>query len=181
MKAYLKNTKSYLFPFFGAMWIGVLAVILMIIPFDMISDSGLLGKRICEGILLTVFPAVFMFFVMKRKGYKEAQFNAIEIIICMSIVFLIQQLLCYVIGYAIYLAGGAVHFAEAIFLNGSQAMYEDVSTFPLLAHTTIGVPLWSYHLLMAAVDFLILLPTVIAGKSIGVNKRLKERKELNLQ
>lgn len=181
MKVYLKNTKSYLFPFFGAMWIGVLAVILMIIPFDMISDSGLVGKRICEGVLLTVFPAVFMFFAMKRKGYKEAQFNVIEIIICMSIVFLIQQLLCYVIGYAIYLAGGAVHFAEAIFLKSAQAMYEDVATFPLLAHTTIGVPLWSYHLLMLAVDFLILLPTVIAGKRIGVNKRLKERKELNLQ
>ena len=181
MKSYISKATSYLFPFFGSMWIGVLAVILLKIPFDLISDSGFLGGRIFQVIMLTLFPAVFLFFSMKKKGYKTAESNVNETVICMCIVFLIQQLLCYVIGYAIYLAGGAVHLAEAIFLNNAQAMYEDVSTFPLLAHTVIGVPLWAYHLLMAVIDILIFLPIIIAGKSVGVKKRMKERIALNLQ
>ncbi len=180
MKSYLSKIGSYFISFFGAMWVGVLAVIILKIPFDMITDSSLLGGRIFQGILLTIFPATFLLFTMKKKGYKDAELNLRETVICMSAVFLIQQLFSCIIGYAIYMAGGAIHIAEAIFLKDAQAMYENSSTFPLLASTVIGVPFWAYHLLMLAINIFILFPTVVAGKKIGVKKRLKERAELNL-
>lgn len=181
MKKIFSEIGSYLISFFAAMWIGVLAVIILKIPFDMMTDSDILSGRLFQGLLLTFSPAVFLFFAMKKKGYKAAEPNIRETAVCMGVVFLIQQLFSYVIGYAIYISGGAINLAQAIFLKGSAVVYENDTVFPLLASTAQDVPLWSYHLLMLATDIFIIFPAVAAGKNAGVKKRLKERAELNLE
>lgn len=180
MKTYYSKIGSYLLSFFASLWVGVLAVIILTIPFDMIIDAGNLGNRLFQGLSLTIFPALFLFVSMKKKGYKSAELNLRETVVCMCIVFIMQQILSFVIGYAIYLSGGAVDISQAIFLKDSAAMYENETVFPLLASTAKDVPLWSYHILMLGIDALVMLPAVITGKNTGVKKRLSERNELNL-
>lgn len=180
MKTYCSKISSYLLCFFASLWVGVIAVIILTIPFNMIIDSGVLSGRLFEGVSLTIFPAVFLFFSMKKKGYKSAELNLRETVFCMCIVFVVQQILSFVIGYAIYLSGGAIHLSQAIFLNDSVAMYENESVFPLLASTAKDVPLWSYHIIMLVINAFAMMPAVIAGKNAGVKKRMNERKELDL-
>lgn len=180
MKVYYSKFGTYLLYYIAAIWVGMIAVMLSVIPLRLISSTSLLTERLFESIAQFISSAIFLFVMMKKLGYKNGKSDFKKTIICTGTVFILQQIITFGIthifntdAYLPHFTGGASTLAKAVFLGDAEAMKLDV--------VVQGVPVWSYHLFMLLLCTLIYIPAMIYGERCGAKKRTSERKDLGLE
>lgn len=180
MKIYLSKLGTYLLHYIAAIWAGMLVVIILKIPFDLISPGNLLHERIFAVISQLIGSSIYLFISFKKLGYKNSGINLKETVICTSVIFVFQQIITAFITSAIHtnaylshFTGGASTLAQAVFLGSNEANIID--------GIVQNIPTWSYHVFMLLICFIIYIPIMLLGEHIGAKNRLRDRNELGIQ
>ena len=161
-KEYLRGGCAYFASLFASLWLGVLVSIF---------TAGGLHYRKFEAwrfilviCLMTLAVGGGMFLAAWRKGYKEAEFHPKKIAISFGVACLFQLLYVAVLSFSLYTTGPALYagmFIYSILYEVPSTGFPDVYTF---------MTMWFFSL--------IYLGAVLLGEYLGVQKRLKDRKEL---
>ena len=144
--------------YFCSIWLGLLVLVILKMPIELVVGLSVLSERIVEATLLTVGMAFALFWLFFRTGYKNKKYNIATLIMVIVVIFLLQHLVClWAEFYGPHFSSSAKTICEA-FIDQHEI---DPFVHPLYNHICLAVLQVFY------------LPFCIFGEMAGAKRRLK--------
>ncbi len=156
MKAYFKKLCLYLFYLFASFWFCIFAGIVYNIPIKLIFKPSDLAMDIIEFVLSIICIVITLFILCYKQGYKRKKFDIKQTLWLMVSLLVVHQIASFLQAY--YIAGPAHSLARTIYFLDKEAML------------TWYMPLGLYHPLVAAIDIVFVVPTMVLGEYMGARK-----------
>lgn len=153
----MKRFLSYLFQifvnYFCSVWIGVGALVILILPIRLIFKPDILTENIIVSILITFSSALSLFFLSRKTSIENKYENILYFIISYLILFLLQHIITYSLNfYGPHFSGAAQYLAEALFAPGEE--------FPEISQALL-------HLCLLAIQAFVYFPAAFLGRVSG--------------
>lgn len=162
MKAYFKKLGLYLLFLFASFWFCLFAGMVYQTPIKLIFKPSDLVMDIIEFVLSIICIVVTLFILCFKQGYKQQKFDIKQIIWVVVSLLIVHQIVSLVQGFQT--AGPAYSLARTIYFLDEEAML------------TWRMPLGLVHSLIAAIDIVFVVPSIVLGECLGVKKYKSEHK-----
>ena len=163
MKAFFKKLGLYCLFLYASFWFCLFAGILYNIPDKLIFKPSDLVMDIIEFVLHILCIVITLFILCYKQGYKQQEFDTKQIILVMVSLLIVHQIASLVQGFQT--AGPAYSLARTIYFMDEQAML------------TWRMPLGLVHSLIAAIDIVFVVPSIVLGEYLGVKKYKSKHKK----
>ena len=165
MKAFLKKLGLNCLFLYASFWFCLFAGIIYNVPVKLIFKPSDLAMDIIEFVLHILCIVITLFVLSYKQGYKQQEFDTKQIIKVMAALLVIHQIVSLVQGFQT--AGPAYSLARTIYFLDEEAML------------TWRMPLIIVHSLIAAIDILFVIPSIVLGEYMGVKKYKSKHKKRN--
>lgn len=162
MKSYFKKLGLYLLFLFASFWFCIFAGIVYNIPIKLMFKPSDLVMDIIEFVLSIICIVITLFILCYKQGYKQQKFDIKQTLWLMVSLLIVHQIASFLQAY--YIAGPAHSLARTIYFLDEEAML------------TWRMPLGLVHSLIAAIDIVFVVPSIVLGECLGVKKYKSEHK-----
>lgn len=162
MKSYFKKLGLYLLFLFASFWFCLFAGMVYQTPIKLIFKPSDLVMDIIEFVLSIICIVITLFILCYKQGYKQQKFDIKQIIWVVVSLLIVHQIVSLVQGFQT--AGPAYSLARTIYFLDEEAML------------TWRMPLGLVHSLIAAIDIVFVVPSIVLGECLGVKKYKSEHK-----
>ena len=120
---------------------------------------------IIEFVFHIICIVITLFVLSYKQGYKQQEFDTKQIVKVMVLLLIVHQTVSLVQGFQT--AGPAYSLARTIYFLDESAML------------TWRMPLWLVHSLIAAIDIVFVVPSIVLGEYMGVRKYKSKHEKRN--